>query len=273
MLIKAWTSAASTRPPHQSAAYMPLHFSLLFPRGEPGWHPGILRGDAPAVMAGDRGAAPDQRTTVTPKEFAAFHVHARPAGIGSDHLLRGTRLLQEYIIDSYCVMEGNNLRYLQNHQRDIRAECYQGLLLKDLMHSAAPFGGKVVLLGGDFRQGFSELLLRIGEGREPTLAGVHTIRLPADMAAPAATLEELADWLYGTNPIGLIGGAAAGRMLLTPRVADAHALNDMILARAPGEAIVSLSADCCERDDDSALYATEFELAVALRPAAAQAGA
>ncbi|KAK9839693.1 hypothetical protein WJX81_006615 [Elliptochloris bilobata] len=110
-----------------SAAYMPLHFPLLFPRGEPGWHPGILRGDAPAVMAGDRGAAPDQRTTVTPKEFAAFHLHARPAGIGSDHLLRGTRLLQEYIIDSYCVMEGNNLRYLQNHQRDIRAECYQNL--------------------------------------------------------------------------------------------------------------------------------------------------
>ncbi|KAK9831351.1 hypothetical protein WJX81_004658 [Elliptochloris bilobata] len=109
-----------------SAAYMPLHFPLLFPRGEPGWHPGILPRDAPAVMAGDRGAAPDQRTTVTPKEFAAFHLHARPAGIGSDHLLRGTRLLQEYIIDSYCVMEGNDLRYLQNHQRDIRAECYQG---------------------------------------------------------------------------------------------------------------------------------------------------
>ncbi|KAK9836960.1 hypothetical protein WJX81_002913 [Elliptochloris bilobata] len=85
--------------------------------------------------------------------------------------------------------------------------------------------------------GFSELLLRIWEGREPTVAGVHTIRLPADMATPAATVEELADWLYGTNPNGLIGGAAAGRMLLTPRVADVHALNDMILARAP---------DCCQ---------------------------
>ncbi|KAK9824811.1 hypothetical protein WJX81_000602 [Elliptochloris bilobata] len=86
MSMKAWTSAASTRPPHQRlrcrvhAATLPL----LFPRGELGWHPGILRGDAPAVMAGDA-------------------------------------------ICSYCVMEGNNLRYLQNHQRDIRAECYQGL--------------------------------------------------------------------------------------------------------------------------------------------------
>ncbi|KAK9846602.1 hypothetical protein WJX81_007512 [Elliptochloris bilobata] len=107
-------------------------------------------------------------------------------------------------------------------------------------------------------QGFAELLLRIGEGRKPIVVVVHTIRLPADMAAPAPTVEELADWLYGTNPIGLIGGAAAGRLLLTPGVADVHALNDMILARAPGEAVVSLSADCCERDDDSALYATEY---------------
>ncbi|KAK9837463.1 hypothetical protein WJX81_004349 [Elliptochloris bilobata] len=107
-------------------------------------------------------------------------------------------------------------------------------------------------------EGVSELMLRIGEGREPTVAGVHTICLPADMAAPAATVEELADRLYGTKPIGLIGSVAAGRMLLTPTVADVHALNDMILARAPGEAVVSLSADCCERYDDSALYATEY---------------
>jgi hypothetical protein len=39
----------------------------------------------------------------------------------------GKRLYQEFLVDSYCVVEGQRLRWLRFNQNTIRAELYQGL--------------------------------------------------------------------------------------------------------------------------------------------------
>nr|XP_027121539.1 uncharacterized protein LOC113738500 [Coffea arabica] len=64
-------------------------------------------------------------------------------------------------------------------------------LLQDLKDSDLPFGGHVVVFGGDFRQTlpviehacFSDFLLRIGEGREPVDEN-GDVTLPSDLVIP-----------------------------------------------------------------------------------------
>lgn len=42
-------------------------------------------------------------------------------------LLRGGRLLQQYVVDNYVKIESQKLRWLRSNQDTIRKEFYQGL--------------------------------------------------------------------------------------------------------------------------------------------------
>lgn len=42
-------------------------------------------------------------------------------------LLRGGRLLQQYVVDNYVKIESHRLRWVRSHQTTLRAELYQGL--------------------------------------------------------------------------------------------------------------------------------------------------
>ncbi|CAN1302559.1 hypothetical protein LINPERPRIM_LOCUS25516 [Linum perenne] len=42
-------------------------------------------------------------------------------------LVRGGKALQHFIIDAFTTVEQNRLVYLQNHQKDLRSEAYEGL--------------------------------------------------------------------------------------------------------------------------------------------------
>ena len=42
-------------------------------------------------------------------------------------LLRGGRLLQQYVVDTYVKIESQKLRWVRSHQKEIRSEIYQGL--------------------------------------------------------------------------------------------------------------------------------------------------
>lgn len=38
------------------------------------------------------------------------------------------KLYQQYLVHAYCTVEADRLQYIKTHQKDLRAECYQGLI-------------------------------------------------------------------------------------------------------------------------------------------------
>jgi hypothetical protein len=43
-------------------------------------------------------------------------------------ILYGKRLFQQFVVDTYIKIESSRLDYIWNHQKEIRADLYQGLL-------------------------------------------------------------------------------------------------------------------------------------------------
>ena len=108
-----------------------------------------------AHIAGGNAAEEDSRKhkTVTRREFSAFHLQQRPHP-ASNHLLQGHRLTQEYMVDSYCKVEGDRVKYIYNNQNKIRADLYQGL--EDAIHRGdgdLSAVGKRVVLPSSFQGG------------------------------------------------------------------------------------------------------------------------
>jgi len=100
-------------------AYDPLHFVLIFPRGELGWGPGIM--DASG------------RRQVTSRQFYAYRIQQRGREKCDNTLLKCGRLFQEYVVDQYVKTEHQRLTFLRTHQEHIRADLYQGLT--DAIHA------------------------------------------------------------------------------------------------------------------------------------------
>ncbi|CAN1778537.1 ATP-dependent DNA helicase PIF1 [Linum perenne] len=95
-----------------------LHFPILFPYGEDGFHTKIrYRGDNTSTDA--------TKKYVTQREYYAFRLqHRQNEGTT---LLRGGKALQHYIVDAFSTIDQNRLIYLRNHQKELRSEFYQGL--------------------------------------------------------------------------------------------------------------------------------------------------
>jgi hypothetical protein len=122
-------------------SYMPLQYPLLFPQGEDGWHPNIPKSNDTFVL----GANNTENGKVTQAEFFGFHMQSRTGE--SQSLLRGGRLLQQYIVDTWASLEQNRLQYLQHNQAKLRAEVYQGVwdAANTGDHDAAMLGRRIVL--------------------------------------------------------------------------------------------------------------------------------
>jgi hypothetical protein len=110
--------------------YMALHYPLLFPYGEDGWHPNILVNVVVADADLDEDHAREselqrKHCNVTMAEFYGYQLqHRHIDGIA---LLRGGRLQQQYIVDAYAAIEQNRLKYLRLNKKKLRADFYQGL--------------------------------------------------------------------------------------------------------------------------------------------------
>ncbi|KAH8964332.1 hypothetical protein BDL97_04G060700 [Sphagnum fallax] len=114
-------------------AYDPLHFVLLHPHGEPGWHPNII-GATPAVVDGlsfedeqqqpsEDEQQPDAESAVDPgrgggriarkvttREYTAYFMHDRNPPTNNTFTY-GKRLYQEWVVDQYSKVEGQRLRW------------------------------------------------------------------------------------------------------------------------------------------------------------------
>ena len=84
-------------------SYDPLHYVLLFPNGDDGWHV-----DVPLISSG-------KRERVTAMQFYSYRLQIRDGY----WLQSAGRLYQQYIVDQYVKIEQNRLNYLKNNQTSL----------------------------------------------------------------------------------------------------------------------------------------------------------
>lgn len=117
-------------------SYLPLQYPLLFPYGEDGY-----REDIPFAESEKK----YRRKKISFMEFFAFRLHERAGEVSI--LLFSRRLLQQFIVDSYTVMESARLCFVRRKQPKLRAHLYSGInegAMRGRM-DAAQYGKPVVL--------------------------------------------------------------------------------------------------------------------------------
>jgi len=97
--------------------YMALQYPLLFPYGDHGYHLGIRYSDA-----NEEGITCKY---VTMLEFGRFHMHYR-LNEANPFTCYG-RLSDQIIVDFYSTVEGSRLKFIADHQKELRYESVQGI--------------------------------------------------------------------------------------------------------------------------------------------------
>ncbi|XP_035841577.1 uncharacterized protein LOC118488314 [Helianthus annuus] len=98
--------------------YMPLQYPLLFPYRETGFHERIH-------FHANTGRRATKRQCVTMREYYCYRIHYR--NNEGTPLLRGGRLFQQYLVDSYATIEEQRLRWMRNNQNELRVELYHNV--------------------------------------------------------------------------------------------------------------------------------------------------
>ncbi|XP_024156624.1 uncharacterized protein LOC112164604 [Rosa chinensis] len=88
----------------------PLQYPLLLPYGTYGW---------------DVNSRNNNGTKLTCRDYNAYILQIRPHD--ESILLRGGRLLQQYVVDNYVKIETQKLRWIRSNQDTLRRELYNGL--------------------------------------------------------------------------------------------------------------------------------------------------
>jgi hypothetical protein len=104
--------------------YPSLHYVLLFPTGQLGWHPNIPKQE----IEEDGGRAPTEKEKyVSLIEFLRYRLHIRPIEVESNHLFLAGKLFQQYVVESWAVAEQNRLNWIRLNQTKLRVEVYKGI--------------------------------------------------------------------------------------------------------------------------------------------------
>jgi hypothetical protein len=175
-------------------SYVALHFPLLAPTGQSGWHPHLRFTFSDAHPRGPR-----SREFMSFCEFLKHRLHIRPSDVESDHYFRSGFLLQEYIVDSWAAAEHSRLDWIRHNQETIRAELYCGLV--DALREGLDLSsvGRKVILPSSFTCGPRSVqhnlqdalaLLRIFKGSDlfitftanPTWVEIREALLPGQSA-------------------------------------------------------------------------------------------
>lgn len=156
----------------------PLTYSLLFPWGEEGWEIDNILYDTEI----DQGAG-RRRAYVTELEHFRYRLFERddrnedddfrPSTIVHDSHLHHGRLSQQWAVDQYVSIETHRLNWVQQHQKEIRADLYkevQAAMAADELGKV----GRHVVLPSSFRGGPRDLHQRY----EDDMAMVRTFGKP-----------------------------------------------------------------------------------------------
>ncbi|CAB5217445.1 unnamed protein product [Rhizophagus irregularis] len=95
---------------------------------------------------------------------------------------------------------------------------------------------------------FAEWLLKVGEGRIPTIRGLENniIRLPNDIILPSQNINDLINFIYSNFTTHFNPQYLVERAILTPKNVDVNNVNTIIMDQFPGEAVEYYSADIIE---------------------------
>ncbi|KAL3636382.1 hypothetical protein CASFOL_020929 [Castilleja foliolosa] len=96
-------------------SYIPLQYPLLFPFAEQGWSPNLTMHS--------NSSARERRLTVN--MYYSYQIQDRYKAYSL--LLRGGRLLQQYLVDAYTCIEQNRLDYINANQNIFRSEFVAGM--------------------------------------------------------------------------------------------------------------------------------------------------
>ena len=90
-------------------SYSSLHYVLLFPHGEDGWHPTISAQVIPGRWC--------RSQHVTQHCYYAHRLHSRP---GEQSLLHwGGNLFQQFVVDAWASVEQSTLNWIKLHQKEL----------------------------------------------------------------------------------------------------------------------------------------------------------
>jgi hypothetical protein len=131
----------------------PLHFTLAFPHGTPGWHPDLRQ---------SRPDGGDDERRITPMKFFAYHLNVRDRD--QDYLMQMGRLFQELVIFGRIAIDNSRLMYHLTHQKEMRADTYQNLREVVAAQAGTQKVGKKVVLGPSFEGGKRKWNLRYQNG-------------------------------------------------------------------------------------------------------------
>ena len=111
---------------------VPLHFTLLFPKGTMGWQPELMREGG--------------MKRVSPRDWLAYYLNIRR---DDDYLFRAGRLFQEFICFGAVVIENQRLSFQKQNQKAMRADTYKNVRETIAERRHAPLEDR---MGGDTRQ-------------------------------------------------------------------------------------------------------------------------
>ncbi|XP_039797881.1 uncharacterized protein LOC120662887 [Panicum virgatum] len=127
--------------------------------------------------------------------------------------------------------------------------------LRDIMSCDMPFGGKIMLFGGDFRQTdtwFADYLLRIGNGTEEAFEGDY-VWLPDDILIHNPAEDHSIDILIDRVFPNLVANCTSAsymreRAILSTRNEHVDATNALMIDRFPGKQKIFYSFDSVDDD-------------------------
>ena len=99
-------------------SYLALQYPLLFHYGEDGFRLGIKKGVT-------EGTKKQKKKTISMRQFIAYRLFERRNE--SRHLLHSRRLFQQFLVDSYTIIESNRLRYLKFNHDTLRSDSFDSL--------------------------------------------------------------------------------------------------------------------------------------------------
>ncbi|XP_022015091.1 uncharacterized protein LOC110914612 [Helianthus annuus] len=126
-------------------SYLALQYPLLFPYGDDGYRVDIPHRD---FMSTQKKIKPK----CTMREFFSYGIQDRTYGFSL--ILNGRRLLQQFLVDAYTMIESKRLKYIRRQQANLRSETFENLQkYKSKGKEVLTDTGKPVILPSSFTGG------------------------------------------------------------------------------------------------------------------------